>query len=78
MITIKVITMNISPLRYPGGKGCIAPVVEELINNSMPLITTYYEPFCGGSGVALYLSLLFHSIKECTCNEMFIMYFYQI
>jgi len=47
--------MFISPLRYPGGKGQIAPMVYELIKRLSPKITTYYEPFCGGSGVALYL-----------------------
>lgn len=47
--------MSISPLRYPGGKGKIAPMVYELIKNFSPRITNYYEPFCGGSGIALYL-----------------------
>jgi DNA adenine methylase len=47
--------MCISPLRYPGGKSKIAPMVCELIKNFSPKINTYYEPFCGGAGVALYL-----------------------
>jgi len=47
--------MITSPLRYPGGKARIAPMVYELIKNLSPTITTYYEPFCGGSGISLYL-----------------------
>ena len=47
--------MNYSPLRYPGGKARIVPIVQELIKNISPKISTYHEPFCGGAGVALYL-----------------------
>lgn len=47
--------MCISPLRYLGGKSKIASMVYELIKSFSPRITTYYEPFCEGSGVALYL-----------------------
>lgn len=47
--------MNYSPLRYPGGKSRIAPMVQELIKNISPKISTYHEPFCGGAGIALYL-----------------------
>ena len=47
--------MSSSPLRYPGGKGRVAPMAYELIKSFSPAITTYYEPFCGGAGVALYL-----------------------
>ena len=54
-LTISEVVMSISPLRYPGGKSRIAPMVYGLIKSSSPTITTYYEPFCGGAGVALYL-----------------------
>lgn len=47
--------MNYSPLRYPGGKARIAPMIHELIKNTSPKISIYCEPFCGGAGVALYL-----------------------
>jgi len=49
--------MQASPLRYPGGKARVAPKIHEIINNISPRISTYYEPFCGGAGVALYLLL---------------------
>ena len=55
--------MCISPLRYPGGKARIAPIISELILKSSPIISTYYEPFCGGAGIAL--CLLMNNLVEC-------------
>ena len=49
--------MNYSPLRYPGGKSKIAPLVNLIMNNAGIKHGTYIEPFAGGAGVAL--SLLF-------------------
>lgn len=42
-----------SPLRYPGGKAKIAPVLEEMLKTSGRKI--YAEPFCGGAGTGLYV-----------------------
>ncbi len=50
--------MNYSPLRYPGGKAKITPLVNLLIESSGVQNGTYIEPFVGGAGVAL--SLLFN------------------
>lgn len=52
--------MNYSPLRYPGGKGKIAPLVEQIVQNCMPRKQLYIEPFAGGAGVAL--RLLFNGV----------------
>lgn len=49
--------MNYSPLRYPGGKSKITPLVNIIISNAGIKHGTYIEPFAGGAGVAL--SLLF-------------------
>ena len=49
--------MNYSPLRYPGGKTKLAPLVELLMKNTGIEKGVYIEPFAGGAGVAL--SLLF-------------------
>jgi DNA adenine methylase len=49
--------MNYSPLRYPGGKSQLYPLVKQLIN-CCDNINTYVEPFAGGAGLAL--SLLFN------------------
>lgn len=47
--------MNYSPLRYPGGKTKIAPMVKLLIEKSGMKNVTYIEPFAGGAGVSLEL-----------------------
>lgn len=49
--------MNYSPLRYPGGKSKIAPLIRAIMQTSNNTHTTYIEPFAGGSGVALNLLL---------------------
>jgi DNA adenine methylase len=46
-----------SPLRYPGGKTALAPLLAETIQVNEIEGGTYLEPFAGGSGLAL--SLLF-------------------
>ena len=64
----KVINMNLSPLRYPGGKARIVPMIDEIIKCLSPEITTYYEPFCGGAGVAMHL-LMNGSVEKIALND---------
>ena len=45
----------VSPLRYPGGKGALAPFLGALIKAQQAEISTYVEPFAGGAGAALRL-----------------------
>lgn len=47
--------MFYSPLRYPGGKRIIAPLIAMMIEQSDHLGGTYIEPFAGGAGVAIEL-----------------------
>lgn len=47
--------MVYSPLRYPGGKGKLAPFMEALIKKTGHVDGTYVEPFAGGAGIALEL-----------------------
>lgn len=47
--------MYYTPLRYPGGKGKLAPFIETIIDVSGHRGGTYIEPFAGGAGVALSL-----------------------
>lgn len=54
--------MNYSPLRYPGGKSKIAPMVKLLIEKTGMTKTTYVEPFAGGAGVSL--ELLFSGVVD--------------
>ena len=52
--------MNRSPLRYPGGKSNITPLIKAIILQKAPLSAngfTYIEPFAGGAGVAINLLL---------------------
>ncbi len=54
--------MNYSPLRYPGGKTKIAPMVKLLIEKTGMENITYIEPFAGGAGVSL--ELLFSGVVD--------------
>lgn len=47
--------MFYSPLRYPGGKGKLTPLIEFLIDMYGHRGGTYIEPFAGGAGVAMEL-----------------------
>ena len=44
-----------SPLRYPGGKTCLYPLVAKLLRDNRLERRHYAEPFAGGSGLALSL-----------------------
>ncbi len=45
----------ISPLRYPGAKRQLVPVIELLINANIPPPRLLLEPFCGGATTTLRL-----------------------
>ena len=47
--------MFYSPLRYPGGKGKLAPFIGSLIDEYGHRGGVYIEPFAGGAGVAIEL-----------------------
>ncbi len=46
---------NLSPLRYPGGKGQFAPVLSALLDENEIYDFHYVEPFAGGAAVAFEL-----------------------
>lgn len=50
-------SIYLSPLRYPGGKGRLATFVKSLLEDNHLLDGTYVEPYAGGAGIAF--SLLF-------------------
>lgn len=60
--------MNYSPLRYPGGKSKIAPLIRLIIEKSVGPDITYIEPFAGGAGVALSL-LIEGSVNKIVIND---------
>ena len=48
---------SFTPLRYPGGKGKLAPFVKDLFRYNNLRDGIYVEPYAGGAGVALSLLL---------------------
>ncbi|WP_346125517.1 DNA adenine methylase, partial [Micromonospora coerulea] len=45
----------ISPLRYPGAKRQLVPIIEQIIKGNVPPPRLFAEPFCGGASTALRL-----------------------
>lgn len=60
--------MNHSPLRYPGGKSKITPLINMIIEKTGKRSSTYIEPFAGGAGVAVSL-LLEGNVDEIVIND---------
>lgn len=48
-------TRYLSPLRYPGGKGRLAPYITNILQAQHRRPQEYAEPFAGGAGAALRL-----------------------
>ena len=46
-----------TPLRYPGGKSQLTPVVIDILTRNGMLYGEYAEPFAGGAGIAMTLLL---------------------
>lgn len=57
-----------SPLRYPGGKQCLAPFIHALLMKNGMLGCTYAEPYAGGAGLALRL-LLDGAVERVILND---------
>lgn len=58
-----------SPLRYPGGKGKLEPLMEFLIKQTGHFGGTYIEPFAGGAGIAIEL-LEKDIVKDIVINDL--------
>lgn len=50
--------LHYTPLRYPGGKGALAPYIKELMKENRLLDGEYVEAYAGGAAIGL--ELLFH------------------
>lgn len=58
-----------SPLRYPGGKSCLYPLVSQILKKNNLERKRYAEPFAGGCGLAL--SLLYQgNVSELHINDI--------
>lgn len=61
--------MYYSPLRYPGGKGKLAPFMKLILDKLGMHGGTYIEPFAGGAGIALDL-LLTDTVDQIVINDL--------
>lgn len=59
----------ISPLRYPGGKGRLAPYLARVLANQTVRIETYCEPYAGGAGAGLQLLVEGH-VSRLIINDL--------
>ncbi|MDR1394924.1 MAG: DNA adenine methylase [Deltaproteobacteria bacterium] len=57
-----------SPLRYPGGKSKLLPLVKFMMDKAQRSCTTYIEPFAGGAGIALSL-LMEEAVEKIVIND---------
>lgn len=57
-----------SPLRYPGGKASLYPLIRDLLEKNKNGDVTYIEPFAGGAGVALAL-LMMEKVSNIIIND---------
>jgi DNA adenine methylase len=64
-----VTSHEISPLRYPGGKGGLAPFLGELLESQSRRCEVYVEPFAGGAGAAVRL-LLDEYVDHVVLNDL--------
>ena len=60
--------VNYSPLRYPGGKSKIAPLIRLIMEKADESRDIYIEPFAGGAGVALSL-LIEGTVDQIVIND---------
>jgi len=60
--------MPLSPLRYPGGKQVLSPLLSALIQENGLEECTYVEPYAGGAGAALTL-LFSERVAEVVLND---------
>ena len=60
--------VNYSPLRYPGGKSKIAPLIRLIMEKAEESRDIYIEPFAGGAGVALSL-LIEGTVDQIVIND---------
>lgn len=57
-----------SPLRYPGGKSSLYPLVCDLLEQNKKGGVTYIEPYAGGAGMALSL-LMMEKVSNIIIND---------
>lgn len=58
-----------SPLRYPGGKSCLYPLLSRILKDNRLERRHYAEPFAGGAGLALALLFQGH-VSDIHINDV--------
>ncbi|MCL2137386.1 MAG: DNA adenine methylase [Coriobacteriia bacterium] len=58
-----------TPIRYPGGKTKLYPVVSQIIHDNFDNRCTYIEPFAGGAGLAIKL-LVLNDVEKIIINDI--------
>ncbi|PKM44704.1 MAG: DNA methyltransferase [Gammaproteobacteria bacterium HGW-Gammaproteobacteria-1] len=58
-----------TPLRYPGGKGKLAPFIRQVFVDNDLCDGIYVEPYAGGAGIALELVMMGYA-KEVWLNDV--------
>jgi DNA adenine methylase len=58
-----------SPLRYPGGKAALAPLLAQIIHLNKLTNVVYVEPYAGGAGAALSL-LMSEQVTRIVINDL--------
>lgn len=61
--------MNLTPLRYPGGKSVMASLIDEIISINSLKDVIYAEPYAGGAGAAIKL-LLDNKVEAIRINDI--------
>ncbi len=61
-------TQPASPLRYPGGKACLAGLLEDVIDLNDLRGGSYFEPYAGGAGAGLEL-LRINAVSDVWIND---------
>ena len=58
-----------TPIRYPGGKSKLYPIVDAIIEENNLMGCTYAEAYCGGAGLAMKL-LLKNRVSKVVLNDI--------
>jgi DNA adenine methylase len=61
--------IHFTPLRYPGGKGRLAPFVKAIIEKNRLMDGEYVEPYAGGAAIAFEL-LLHEYVSHVHINDI--------
>ncbi|MCU1392053.1 MAG: class adenine-specific methyltransferase [Ilumatobacteraceae bacterium] len=61
--------LMLSPLRYPGGKGRLYPLLRAIVRANDLTAGTYVEPYAGGAGAAIAL-LITGQVQRVVVNDL--------